>query len=43
MDYVAAVGVELETTYPYTGKDGKCKYSASKTVFRNVGHKDVAS
>jgi len=27
--YVAAKGIELESTYPYKGVDGKCKYSKS--------------
>jgi len=35
MDYAAAKGIELESTYPYTAQDGTCKYSATKTVFRN--------
>jgi C1A family cysteine protease len=39
--YVEAKGVELESTYPYTAASGTCKYSASKTVFKNKGYSDV--
>jgi C1A family cysteine protease len=39
--YVEAKGIELESTYPYTGTNGTCKYSASKTVFKNTGYSDV--
>jgi len=30
--YVAQKGIELESDYPYTAKDGSCKYDASKAL-----------
>jgi len=39
--YTANNGVELEESYPYTARDGTCKYDASKVVFKNSGHKEV--
>jgi hypothetical protein len=36
--YVMAKGIELESTYPYTGTDGTCAYSASKVAFTNTGY-----
>jgi cathepsin L len=40
-EYVAAKGVELESTYPYTAEDGSCAYKSASTVFKNAGHTDV--
>merc|ERR1711957_259678 len=35
---------ELESAYPYTGVDGTCKYSASKsTGIKTTGYKSVAA
>ena len=41
--YVAAKGIELESVYPYTAKDGTCKYSSGSVVFKNTGFTDVPS
>jgi len=41
--YVAAKGIEPESVYPYTAKQGTCKYSATATVFKNTGFTDVPS
>jgi C1A family cysteine protease len=41
--YVESKGIEQETTYPYTGKTQSCKYSSSKTVFKNTGYNDVTT
>jgi len=38
LQYTADQGIELESTYPYTGEDGTCSYSASKVVFKNKGY-----
>lgn len=40
-EYVAAKGIELESTYPYTAEDGTCQYVASKTVYKNKAYTDV--
>ena len=39
--YTAANGIELESDYPFTGKDGNCQYSASKVAFKNTGYISV--
>ena len=39
MKYTAQYGLEQETAYPYTGKDGKCKYDKSKATTLNKGYK----
>jgi len=39
--YVAAKGIELESTYPYKGVDGKCKYSKGSVKFQNKAYTDV--
>ena len=41
--YVEKNGIETWNDYPYTGKDGKCKFDKSKVVFKNSGYKDVAA
>jgi len=32
-DYVVKYGIESEKDYPYTARDGKCHFDASKVVF----------
>ena len=39
--YVASQGIELESVYPYTAKDGTCKYKSGSVVFKNTGFTDV--
>ena len=39
--YTAKNGVMLEADYPYTGKQGICRHSASKAVFKNTGYLEV--
>jgi len=39
--YVAANGIELEATYPYTGAEGTCNYNKANVVFTNTGYSDV--
>jgi len=39
--YTANQGVELESTYPYKARDQKCKYDATKVVFKNSGYKNT--
>ena len=41
--YVAANGIELESVYPYTAKEGTCKFNSTKVAFRNTGFTDVPS
>lgn len=36
-------GEELETSYPYTAKDGSCSFSPSKAVAKTTGYKKVSS
>ena len=31
--YVIDNGIALESAYPYTGKDGKCKYNSTMKSF----------
>jgi len=41
-DYIKAVGgLEKESTYRYTAKDGSCKFSKTKVVVSISGHTDV--
>jgi cathepsin L len=42
-EYVAAQGIELEATYPYTAETGTCQYKKSETKFSNKGHTDVTA
>jgi len=43
-NYFKTYGAELESAYPYTGVDGTCKYSASKsTGIKTTGYKSVAA
>jgi len=39
--YVEANGIELESTYPYKGVDGKCQYKAASTIFKIDNYTDV--
>lgn len=41
MDYVKEFGLMSEQDYPYTMKDGKCAYDASKVVTKDAGHQGV--
>jgi len=41
LQYTAAKGIELESTYPYTGTDGTCAYAASKVAYKNSGFTNV--
>jgi len=41
LEYTEKKGIELESSYPYTGRDGKCKYSKSKEVFENKNYSVV--
>lgn len=36
-------GMELEKSYPYTAKDGKCVRDASKVVVTTISHEDVTT
>jgi C1A family cysteine protease len=40
-EYTQSQGIEQESTYPYTARNGQCKYAASSIVFKNSGHSDV--
>lgn len=40
-EYVEKYGIELESTYPYTGTTDTCKYNAADAVFHNTGYFDV--
>jgi cathepsin L len=40
--YLMGSSAELDSDYPYTAKDGKCKYSASKGKVKVYGYKNVA-
>ena len=41
--YVASQGIVMGSNYPYTARDGQCKYSTTTPfVFRNTGYVDVA-
>jgi C1A family cysteine protease len=40
-DYLKKYKIEKETDYPYTGRDGTCKYSATKGVINTRGHVNV--
>lgn len=42
-NYAKSNPLELESSYPYTAKDGwSCKYSASEGVVGTTGHNDVS-
>jgi len=43
LKYAANKGVELESDYPYTAKDGKCAYDAKKTVAVTGGYKLITT
>lgn len=39
--YIAQYGIERESDYPYTARDGSCKYDASKVVTKDTGAQDI--
>jgi cathepsin L len=39
--YIENAALELEASYPYTGRDGSCHYESSKGVGTVVNYKDV--
>jgi len=41
--YVEKYGIELESTYPYTGETGTCAYNAADVKFKNTGYTDVVA
>lgn len=41
--YVQQYGIEREGDYPYTARDGKCRYSGSKVVTKVTGFVDIPS
>jgi len=43
IEYAGNNGLELETDYPYTARDGKCKYDSSKAVKTNKGYAYVTA
>ena len=43
IEYAGKNGLELETDYPYTARDGKCKYDSSKAVKTNKGYAYVTA
>jgi cathepsin L len=40
-DYIKKYGIEKEEDYPYTARDGKCKYASGKTVTTVSGYTDI--
>jgi len=40
-EYVAAKGIESETTYPYKALTGTCRYSKAKVLFKNKAYEDI--
>jgi len=40
-DYIKSKGIEREEDYPYTARDGKCKFNAAKVVTKDAGHTDI--
>jgi C1A family cysteine protease len=43
IEYAGNNGLEVETDYPYTARDGKCKYDSSKAVKTNKGYAYVTA
>jgi cathepsin L len=41
LQYTEAQGIELESTYPYTGVDGNCNYNKAQVKFQNTGYGNV--
>ncbi|KAL1509143.1 hypothetical protein ABEB36_003928 [Hypothenemus hampei] len=39
--YIAEYGIETESAYPYTAKDGSCKYDASKIVTKISSYRNT--
>jgi len=42
-EYAAKYGLEAESSYPYTGYDGSCRYDASNVVANIAGYEYVTS
>jgi cathepsin L len=42
-EYIAKFGEETEADYPYTARDGTCKYNKAKVAANDTGHTDVRS
>lgn len=40
--YIEKYGIEAEASYPYTARDGSCKYDSSKTIGTVKSYSDVA-
>lgn len=40
-DYLKKSKAEKESDYPYTARDGTCKYSSTKGVINTRGHVNV--
>jgi len=38
LEYASQNGLQLEEDYPYTGKDGVCKFDANKAIQINIGY-----
>ncbi|XP_049821346.1 procathepsin L-like [Aethina tumida] len=41
-EYVRDHGIESEAAYPYTGRDGSCKYDSSKSVLTVSGYTEIS-
>ena len=42
-EYIKSHPLETESDYPYTARDGTCKYDSSKGVGKVAGYQDVTS
>jgi cathepsin L len=40
-EYIKSKGIERESDYPYTARDGKCRYNAAKIVTKVTGETDI--
>lgn len=40
-EYIKSKGSELESVYPYTARDGSCKFNAQKVITKDTGYVDV--
>jgi cathepsin L len=40
-EYIEKYGLELESDYPYTARDGKCKYDQTKVQTKVSGYTDI--
>jgi len=41
LNYTQHEGIESNASYPYTGLTDKCKYNASKVIFKNTGFVNI--